>query len=107
MNDEGLRDGDGDLIDREHLSGVQPWPARDSILEVLSIDGGRELSPAEMAVELGMGLNGVDYHVRVLAETGHLQLVGRDRPEQGARERFYRLNVLPSQGATQRPMTRP
>ncbi len=103
MDDEGSREGDGELIDREPLAGVLSEPARRSILAALAMKGGRALSPAEIAVELEMGLSRVSYHARVLAEMGLLRLDG-DRLERGAREHFYRLTTLPSQGASRPPV---
>jgi predicted ArsR family transcriptional regulator len=105
MSEEGLRGGDGDLIDEERLASVGSRPARASILELLSRrDGG--LSPAEMAVELGMSTSCSSYHARVLTETGRLSVVREWQGRDGG-EHLYRLTELPSQGAVQRPLQRP
>jgi DNA-binding transcriptional ArsR family regulator len=61
-------------------------PLRREILRLLA--DGREISPSEMAEELGEPLSTIAYHVRVLAECGALKQV-RERKVRGATQRFY------------------
>lgn len=63
---------------------------RISILEVLELDGGRCLSPNELAHELRMPLSNVNYHVTELHRTGLLELAA-EHQVRGATEHFYRL----------------
>ena len=56
----------------------------------MTIDGGRTLSAAELAKELQVDLNGLNYHVRELEAKGLIDLV-RTRQVRGATEHFYRL----------------
>ena len=46
-------------------------------------------SPKQLAVELGLGLSQVSYHVGVLRESGAIELVGKAQ-RRGAVEHFYR-----------------
>jgi DNA-binding transcriptional ArsR family regulator len=70
------------------LARANTHPLRISILEVLEMDGGRCLSPSELAYELRMPLSNVNYHVTELFRSGLLELVG-ERPVRGATEHFY------------------
>ena len=62
-------------------------PMRARILAALD---GRELSPVEMAKELGATLGIVSYHVRVLADAGVVELA-RTTARRGAIQHHYRL----------------
>jgi len=73
------------------LARANTHPLRISILEVLSIDGGRTLSPNELAQELRTPLSNVNYHVVQLLKSGLVELAG-ERPVRGATEHFYRLS---------------
>lgn len=73
------------------LARANTHPLRISILEVLSLDGGRTLSPNELAYELRTPLSNVNYHVVQLLNTGLVELAG-ERPVRGATEHFYRLS---------------
>ena len=71
------------------LARANTHPLRISILEVLSLDGGRTLSPSDLSYELRTPLSNVNYHVTELNRTGLVELVG-ERPVRGATEHFYR-----------------
>lgn len=71
------------------LARANTHPLRISILEVLSLDGGRTLSPSDLSYELRTPLSNVNYHVTELHRTGLVELVG-ERPVRGATEHFYR-----------------
>ncbi len=62
-------------------------PMRGRILAALD---GRELSPVELAKELGASLGVVSYHVRVLADAGVVELA-RTSARRGAIQHHYRL----------------
>ena len=62
-------------------------PLRARILAALD---GRELSPVELARELGASLGVVSYHVRVLADAGLVEL-SRTTARRGAIQHHYRL----------------
>lgn len=66
---------------------VMTHPTRDAVLKHLKR---REASPREIAVATGEPLGNVSYHVRVLHDSGVLELV-RTEPRRGAVEHFYRL----------------
>ena len=61
-------------------------PLRMSVLAILNA---RVASPSELAKELGEPLGNVAYHVKILEETGAIELV-RTAPVRGALEHFYR-----------------
>lgn len=63
-------------------------PTRVKILYALR-DGG-ERSPTQMALEHGMPLGRLAYHVRLMRETGVIEET-RWEPVRGAVERFYKL----------------
>jgi DNA-binding transcriptional ArsR family regulator len=62
-------------------------PMRGRILAALD---GRELSPVELARELGASLGVTSYHVRVLADAGVVELA-RTTARRGAIQHHYRL----------------
>jgi len=70
-------------------------PARVAILEILAIDGGRTLSPEELAIELQIKVSAVRYHGRVLELAGLLEVAGEELGPD-LYERFYRLKEQPS-----------
>jgi predicted ArsR family transcriptional regulator len=82
------------------LARANTHPLRISILEVLSIDGGRTLSPKDLSLELRAPLSTVNYHVTELSKAGMLEMV-RQRQVRGAIEHFYRA-VDPSPKAVTR-----
>jgi DNA-binding MarR family transcriptional regulator len=75
-------------VDWQNLARANTHPLRISILEVLSIDGGRTLSPKDLSIELQAPLSTVNYHVTELARSGLLELRG-ERQVRGAVEHFY------------------
>ncbi len=60
-------------------------PVRMRVLDILNA---RVASPSELAKELGEPLGNVAYHVKILEETGSIELV-RTAPVRGALEHFY------------------
>ncbi len=73
----------------ELLARANTHPLRVSILEVLTIDGGRTLSPKDMSLELQAPLSTVNYHVTELRQSELVEIVG-ERQVRGAIEHFYR-----------------
>jgi predicted ArsR family transcriptional regulator len=71
------------------LARANTHPLRISILEVLSMDGGRTLSPSDLSYELRTPLSNVNYHVTELQRSGLVELAA-ERPVRGATEHFYR-----------------
>jgi hypothetical protein len=80
---------DDGFVDWQNLARANTHHLRVAILEVLSIDGGRTLSPKDLSVELQAPLSTVNYHVRELARSGLVELRG-ERQVRGAIEHFYR-----------------
>lgn len=74
----------------ERLARANTHPLRISILEVLSIDGGRILSPKDMSLELQAPLSTVNYHVTELRRSNLVEVV-EEKQVRGAVEHFYRL----------------
>ncbi len=74
----------------ERLARANTHPLRVSILEVLSIDGGRTLSPKDLSLELQAPLSTVNYHVTELRHSSLVEVVD-ERQVRGAIEHFYRL----------------
>lgn len=74
----------------ELLARANTHPLRVSILEVLSIDSGRTLSPKDLSLELQAPLSTVNYHVTELRHSNLVQVVD-ERQVRGAIEHFYRL----------------
>jgi predicted ArsR family transcriptional regulator len=73
----------------ERLARANTHPLRVSILEVLTLDEGRTLSPSDISYELRTPLSNVNYHVTELHRTGLVELTD-ERPVRGATEHFYR-----------------
>ena len=73
----------------ERLARANTHPLRISILEVLTLDGGRTLSPSDLSHELRTPLSNVNYHVTELHRTDLVELTD-ERPVRGATEHFYR-----------------
>jgi hypothetical protein len=76
-------------LDWQRLARANTHALRISILEVLTIDGGRTLSPKDLSIELQAPLSTVNYHVTELAKSDLLELTG-ERQVRGAVEHFYR-----------------
>jgi predicted ArsR family transcriptional regulator len=79
----------GDTLDWQRLARANTHALRISILEVLTIEGGRTLSPKDLSIELQAPLSTVNYHVTELAKADLLELT-RERQVRGAVEHFYR-----------------
>ena len=73
----------------ERLARANTHPLRVSILEVLSLDGGRTLSPKELSQELQAPLSTVNYHVTELRKSDLVKIVDEEQVR-GAIEHFYR-----------------
>jgi DNA-binding transcriptional ArsR family regulator len=94
-NGKGVTHANGDghaslPLDWEHLARATAHPLRVSILEILSMDGGRTLSPSDLSQELQIPLSNTNYHVTELAKAKLVDLV-RQRQVRGATEHFYRI----------------
>jgi hypothetical protein len=76
-------------VNWERLARANTHPLRVSILEVLSIDGGRTLSPKDLSLELQAPLSTVNYHVTELRGSDLVGIVD-ERQVRGAIEHFYR-----------------
>jgi predicted ArsR family transcriptional regulator len=77
------------VVNWERLARANTHPLRVSILEVLSIDGGRTLSPKDLSLELQAPLSTVNYHVTELRRSNLVKVVD-ERQVRGAIEHFYR-----------------
>jgi predicted ArsR family transcriptional regulator len=77
-------------MDWQRLARANTHPLRISVLEVLSMDGGRTLSPSDLSYELRVPLSNVNYHVTELVRSGLIELA-RERQVRGATEHFYRM----------------
>jgi predicted ArsR family transcriptional regulator len=76
-------------VNWERLARANTHPLRVSILEVLSIDGGRTLSPKDLSLELQAPLSTVNYHVTELRHSNLVKVVD-EQQVRGAIEHFYR-----------------
>ena len=72
----------------ELLARANTHPLRVSILEVLSLDGGRTLSPKDLSLELQAPLSTVNYHVTELRRSDLVKVID-ERQVRGAIEHFY------------------
>lgn len=88
----------------ELLARANTHPLRVSILEVLSIDKGRTLSPKDLSLELQAPLSTVNYHVTELRRSDLVEVVD-ERQVRGAIEHFYRV-VDPAKKAAKRKRRR-
>jgi DNA-binding IclR family transcriptional regulator len=79
---------DPDRVNWEQLARAEVPQLRVSILEVLSIDGGRTLAPNELAYELQTSLTTVNHHTTRLVRLGILRLA-HERQVRGTMEHFY------------------
>jgi DNA-binding transcriptional ArsR family regulator len=101
-NGSGNRSSHGSLpLDWERLARATAHPLRVSILEIISLDGGRTLSPSELSHELQIPLSNTNYHVTELAKAGLIELA-RQRQVRGATEHFYRIPVSAKRAAGKR-----
>lgn len=88
----------------ELLARANTHPLRVSILEVLSIDDGRTLSPKDLSLELQAPLSTVNYHVTELRHSNLVKVVD-EQQVRGAIEHFYRT-VDSEKPATKRRRSR-
>jgi predicted ArsR family transcriptional regulator len=77
-------------VNWERLARANTHPLRVSILEVLSIDKGRTLSPKDLSLELQAPLSTVNYHVTELRRSKLVEVVD-EQQVRGAIEHFYHL----------------
>lgn len=77
-------------VDWEALALSVVHPLRVAVLELLGMDGGRRLSPSDMAFELQLPLSNVNYHVTELCKAGLIEIV-KERAVRGATEHFYKV----------------
>lgn len=77
-------------VDWEHVGRLELHPRRFGLLQILSIDGGRTLSPTECAFELQTDTADANYHMSVLKRSGLVRHVDSIQVR-GAREHFYCL----------------
>jgi predicted ArsR family transcriptional regulator len=77
-------------INWECIARVEINATRIAIVDLLQMDGGRTLSPSEIAFELRLRLNNVVYHVNALRESGVIFLV-TEWEGGGPTEHFYCL----------------
>lgn len=89
-------------IDWERLARAETHPVRVDVLELLRVDGGRALSPTEIACELQLPLSNVAYHVGELAKAGFVVPVAHWNTR-GATEHFFCLEGEEDPGLKQRP----
>lgn len=82
------RDADSPDIDWEHVGRLEIHPRRFGLLQILSLDGNRTLSPTECAYELQTEIADANYHMSVLVATGIVRLA-HVIPARGVREHFY------------------
>lgn len=80
--------GAGSSTDTKDLFTALGHPIRRQILREM-IARGSELSPRELADDLGHSLGKLGYHVSVLVECGAIELV-ETRPARGSTQHFYR-----------------
>lgn len=76
-------------IDWERLARLKYHPAQIDIVELLSVDGGRAMSPNEMSFELQEHLSNTSYHAKELAKAGIVELIDTAQ-RRGALEHYYR-----------------
>jgi predicted ArsR family transcriptional regulator len=88
-------------VNWERLARANTHPLRVSILEALSSNGNRTLSPKRLSVELEAPLSTVNYHVTELCKSGLVEVVD-ERPVRGAIEHFYRAAEAPRKAARKR-----
>src|SRR5262249_28064215 len=82
-------------MDWQRLARANTHPLRISVLEVLSLDGGRTMSPSDLSYELRTPLSNVNYHVVELLKSEMIELAG-ERQVRGATEHFYRQAGYPT-----------
>ena len=81
-------DDDSPKIDWEHVGRLEIHARRFGLLQILSLDGNRTLSPKECAYELHTEIADANYHMNILVATGIVRLA-HVIPVRGAKEHFY------------------
>jgi predicted transcriptional regulator len=79
-------------INWEKVARASIHKTRVGILDLLTIDNGRAMSPNELAFELQEPLGNVCYHVKELGKAGLIRLVD-SVARRGALEHYYALVV--------------
>lgn len=77
-------------IDWEGVGRLELHPRRFGLLQILSLDGGRTLSPNECSYELDTDIADANYHLTVLKRCRLVRLV-HVMPVRGTKEHFYCL----------------
>lgn len=77
-------------VDWEKVARNEIHPRRYGLLQILSLDGGRTLSPKECSYELHTSVSDVNYHMKRLQRTGIVRLA-HTIPVRGTFEHFYCL----------------
>jgi hypothetical protein len=77
-------------VDWEHIGRHELHPRRFGLLQILSLDGGRTLSPTECAYELQTETADTNYHMTVLIDSRIVRLAHSIRVR-GVKEHFYCL----------------
>jgi hypothetical protein len=77
-------------VDWERVARAETHPIRILILEALAADGGRTLSPAELARETEWTVNLLAYHFRELEKRDLVKVIDT-QPKRGALEHIYGL----------------
>ena len=73
------------LVDRKLIKALG-HPLRTRILAILNE---KKTSPSDLAAELGVSVGDTSYHVKVLRDTGFIEMV-ETAPRRGAVEHYYR-----------------
>ena len=81
---------DSPSVDWECVARMEIHPRRFGLLQILSLDGCRTLSPSECAYELQTNIADANYHMTVLAQSGIVRLA-HTIPVRGVAEHFYCL----------------
>lgn len=85
-----MNDGRYEPIDWENVGRIEQHVRRFGILQILSLEGGRTLSPTECAYELHTNTPDANYHMKVLVKSGIVRLA-HSAPVRGVTEHFYCL----------------
>lgn len=85
-------DNDSPGVDWEHVARLEIHRRRFGLLQVLSLDGCRTLSPSECAYELHTNIADANYHMTVLVQSDIVRLA-HTIPVRGVAEHFYCLTA--------------
>lgn len=89
----------GKLVDKDMFAWVLAHPIRCRALTILTR---RETSPVEIARELGLGASHVAYHVRILHESGLIELIDETQ-RRGSIEHLYK--AVHANGLTEKQLS--